>query len=425
MSVPSADAIPKPNAGHDHQRQKAVWGRWTRLLGMGALVGFVTAGVTGCIKGPEARPPKPAEVIVTTPVADQVSDYQDYTGRLAAIKTVNVRPRASGYVLSAPFKEGDRVKKDQVLFKIDPQSYQADFNQAEANLSLAEADEKLQAQLTERSQQLIGGGAASREELDQNMAALAKARANVAAMRAARDKAKLNLSYTNVLSPVTGRISQRMVDPGNLVNADTTILTTVVTEDPLYVGFDVDERTYLDLVEEANKSSWLFGLNFPVRVSLANEKGDVFRHSGTINFIDNQINGTTGTIRLRATIPNPGELLKPGLFVRIRLPIGAPYKTLLVPQEALQHDQGREYVFVTKRTDKKDEDGKPLYEVEYRKVEVGQAVKNLAVIKKGLAADEKIIVVGMQRVRPKAEVKVTMQAPPKPPSQTKVQTAQR
>ncbi len=389
--------------------------RWPRLVGLAAIAGLLAATVSGCFQTPAARAPKPAEVIVTQPITDQVTDFQDYTGRLMAVKTVSVRPRASGYIVAAPFKEGDHVKEGQVIFKIDRQSYQTDLNQAIANLNLAEADEKLQQQLTSRSQRLINGGATSPEELDQNLAALAKSRATVAAMRAARDKAKLNLSYCDVVSPVTGRISQRLVDPGNLVNADNTVLTTVVTEDPIYGVFDVDERTYLDLVEASRTSSWLFGLSFPALMGLANEPENSFSHKGTINFIDNQINGNAGTIRLRASFPNPQGLLKPGLFVRVRLPIGTPYQTLLVPDEAVQSDQGRKFVFVTRPTKKKGDDGQPIYSVEYSKVQIGQAIQGLRAIKSGLKPGDNVVIIGMQRIRAGAEVTVKTQPPPAKP----------
>jgi RND family efflux transporter MFP subunit len=407
--------MPEIGNAHHHDQVKRHVRRWLRFAGLATVVGLLASTVSGCFKPAAVHPPKPPEVIVTQPITDKVTDFQDYTGRLMAVKTVNVRPRASGYIVSAPFKEGDRVKEGQVIFKVDKQSYQADFNQAEASLHLAEADEKLQEQLTSRSQRLVPGGGASPEELDQNVAALAKSRANVAAMRAARDKAKLNLSYCDVVSPVTGRISQRLVDPGNLVNADQTVLTTVVTEDPIYAVFDVDERTYLNLVEAANTSSWLFGLQFPALMGLANEADNHFSHKGTINFIDNQINSNAGTIRLRASFPNPGGLLRPGLFVRIRLPIGTPYETLLVPDEAVQSDQGRKFVFVTQPTDKKGDDGQPLYKVEYRRVEIGQAIKGLRVIKSGLKKGDNLVVVGMQMIKEGAEVTRKTQPPPARP----------
>jgi RND family efflux transporter MFP subunit len=218
----------------------------------------------------------------------------------------------------------------------------------------------------------------------------------------------LYVDYTRVISPVSGRISRRYVDPGNLVNADNTMLTTIVTEDPMYCYFDVDERTYLDLTGAApgDHSTWLAGNKYPVWLRLANEDG--YTHPGTVDFVDNRLSGNTGTIRLRGVFANPNHLFKPGLFARVRLPIGQSYEALLIPDEAIQSDQGRKYVYVVN----------PQNVVEYRAVEPGQAVQGLRVIKNGVAAGDKVIVSGMQRVKAKTEVQPTHRPPPKPPSAT-------
>ena len=368
---------------------------------------LAAALAAGCSQAPPAAGgAKRAEVVVTTPVADEVTDYQDFTGRLDAVKTVEIRARVSGYVQQVPFKEGDLVKEGDLLFQIDPRTYQADYNQAVANFKQAEADRKVQEKNAERVRRLIGNGAISQEEYDQTMAAWEKAVATAGAMEAARDRAKLYLDYARVTSPVSGRVSRRFVDPGNLVNADNTLLTTVVTEDPMYAYFDVDERTYLELVEAKTyeQASTFSGLRLPVQMRLANE--EEFVHQGTVDFVDNRLNGNTGTIRMRGVFENPRRLLKSGLFVRVRLPVGAPYKALLIPDEAVLSDQGKKYVYVV--NDKSA--------VEYRSVKLGQAIHELRVIREGVAPGERVIVTGMQRVRPKAEVQVKVQDPPKPPS---------
>ena len=342
-----------------------------------------------------------------------MTDYQDFTGRLDAVKTVEIRARVSGYVQQVPFKEGDLVKEGDLLFQIDPRTYQADFNQAVANFKQAEADRKVQEKNAERVRRLIGNGAISQEEYDQTMAAWEKAVATAGAMEAARDRAKLYLDYARVTSPVTGRVSRRFVDPGNLVNADNTMLTTVVTEDPMYAYFDVDERTYLELVEAKTyeQASTFSGLRLPVQMRLANEEDFTlpdntgFRHVGAVNFVDNRLSGNSGTIRMRGVFENPRRLLKSGLFVRVRLPVGAPYKALLIPDEAVLSDQGKKYVYVV--NDK--------IAVEYRSVKLGQAIHELRVIREGVAPGERVIVTGMQRVRPKLRVQVQTQDPPKPP----------
>jgi RND family efflux transporter MFP subunit len=370
---------------------------------------------------------------------------------------VEIRARVTGYVMVAPgddglpIKEGQLVHEGQLLFQIDPRSYLADFNQAKANLKLAEADRNLQEKNTERARDLVNRKAMSQEDFETVVATYEKSKATVKSMEAARDKAKLYLDYTRVTSPVAGRISRRYVDPGNLVNADNTVLTTVVTENPMFAFFDVDERTYLDLVASAHPAAgagavglgssalgtgplsatavlvaggavpspsgqmaWFSReLKFPVLMRLTTE--DEFVHAGYVNFIDNQVSPTTGTIRLRGVFANLSGNLKPGLFVRIRLPLGNPYPALLIPDEALQSDQGRKLVYVVK--DQMDpETHKYAPVAEYRSVELGQAIKGLRVIKKGLAKGERVIINGMQRVRDGLNVRPQVQAPPQPPA---------
>jgi RND family efflux transporter MFP subunit len=365
----------------------------------------LAALVAGCTPAARAPDKKPSEVVVTTPITDEVTDYQDFTGRLDALKTVDIRARVSGFVLSAPFKEGDEVREGNVLFLIDPASYGADVNLASANLKLAKADQNLQQKIAARARKLIGDQAMAQEDYDTAVATWEKSRATVEAMGATKDRAQLYLDWTRVTAPLSGRISRRLVDPGNLVTADNTILTTLVNDQQLYAYFDVDERTYLELVgtREAGKSSLPAGLRFPVLMRLANE--DEFGRSGIVDFIDNRVSASTGTIRMRAVFENPKGLLRSGLFVRIRLPIGKPYRALLVPDEALLSDQGKKYVFVVNDSD----------EVVYRPVALGQETKGLRVIKEGVSAGERVIITGMQRVRQGAKVQVKVQAPPKPP----------
>src|SRR5205823_1777415 len=232
-----------------------------------------------------------------------------------------------------------------------------------------------------RARQMITSRAIGKEEFDQINASLEKAAATVGSMEAARDRAKLYTDYTRVTAPLTGRISRRNVDPGNLVNADNTVLTTIVTVDPVYAYFDVDERTYLDLVHsgESGHGSWFSALQYPVLMRLANEND--YTHSGTINFLDNRVNGNTGTIRMRGVFKNPTGTLKSGLFVRVRLPIGSPYMAYMIPDEAILSDQGRKYVYTL------DKDNA----VVYSPVTPGQEIGKLRVIKEGLSGGERVI----------------------------------
>src|SRR5262245_26591949 len=354
-------------------------------------------GLAGCSKEQPAKAAKNPRVIVTTPITDTVIDYQDFTGRLDAIPTVDIRARVTGYVTEAPFKEGDVVQKGQLLFQIDKRPYQADLNQAISNLNVAIADRNLQEKNLERMKKLPPN-AASPEELETVTASFEKSKASVAALEATRDRAKLYLEYTSVIAPIGGRISRRFVDPGNLVNADMTVLTTIVSENPIYAYFDVDERTYLDVLGVAapGQTAWTEGLDFPVLIRLATDSD--FERVGTIDFVDNRVIATTGTVRMRGVFKNPNGLLKPGLFVRIRLPIGSAYKTILIPDEAVQSDQERKYVWVVNANNK----------VEYRSVKIGQAIQKWRVIgpakqvnegKEGITPGERVIVSGMQRVR--------------------------
>ena len=385
----------------------------------------------GCEKPQPTKVSKNPRVIVTQPISAVVLDYQDFTGRLDAVKTVEIRARVSGYVTKAPGKEkgvvqegelvrGPSIGKDgkltdgDLLFQIDVRPYQADLNQAEANLKVALADRDLQKKNAERAKNLLPAKAISFEEYETTLATLDKSIATVGAMEAMRDRAKLYVDYTRVTAPVSGRVSRRYVDPGNLVNADTTVLTTVVTENPMYAYFDVDERTYLNLLATAGaeKASWSEGLNIPVMMRLANEAE--FDKVGKIDFVDNRVVATSGTVRMRGVFDNANGLLKAGLFVRIRLPIGAKYNATVIPYEAILSDQERKYVWVVNKQN----------EVEYRSVELGQSLRELRALrapaagkegKEGLTLDDRIIVSGMQRVRKGTVVDAQMQAPPAPP----------
>jgi RND family efflux transporter MFP subunit len=379
-----------------------------------ALAAVAMLCVIGCSKEQPAKAAKNPRVVVTQPVSGTVIDYQDFTGRLDAIPTVDIRARVTGYVTDAPFKEGDFVKKGQLLYQIDKRPYEADLNQSQANLNLAIADRNLQEKNAERIKKALSSNSASREEYETVLATFEKSAASVSAAQAATDKAKLYLDYTAVTAPVTGRVSRRFVDPGNLVNADNSLLTTIVAEDPIYAYFDVDERTYLDLLGliAPGQKSWSEGLKLPVMVRLANEAE--FERAGVVDFVDNRVTATTGTVRMRGKFSNEKGRLTPGLFVRIRLPLGNAYKTLLIPDEAVQSDQERKYVWVVNAQNK----------VEYRSVQLGQAIQKLRVIRKpekgkegkeGVAEGEHVIVSGMQRVRNGVEVEVDAQPAPAAP----------
>jgi RND family efflux transporter MFP subunit len=370
--------------------------------------------LAGCGGGPEGKAGGEKKVVVdvTTPTTAWVCNYQDFTGRLDAYRSVDVKPRVSGYLDLIFFKDGDEVEAGQRLFQIDPRPYEKTLAQAEGNYIQAQAEQALQEKNVRRARQMYATQAINKEEFDQISAAAEKSTAAVVAMKAARDRARLDLEYTDIRVPPeahTGvkkwRISRRMVDPGNLVTADNTLLTRLVAEDPVYAYFEVDERTYLNLVQTANwgRTSSSQKLTLPVLMRLANEED--FVRSGTITFLDNRVTSTTGTITMRAEFDNPYGIFKAGLFVRIRLPIGTPYEATLIPDEAIVNDQGRKNVYLVRDDNT----------AEYRAVTLGQAVEGMRVLESvekngqktpALQKGERVVVHGTQQVRKDAKVEI-------------------
>jgi RND family efflux transporter MFP subunit len=323
-----------------------------------------------------------------------VTDYADYTARTAAVDSVELRARVSGYLDKVNFKEGALVKKGAVLFEIDPRTYQAVLKNAGGNLAAAEARvRRLEADLA-RAEQLIRSRSISREEYDKVIGDRGEAVASQAALKAAVERAQLDLDFTKVTAPVSGRISRYFVTVGNLVQAGDltggTLLTTIVSVDPMYAYFDVDEHTVLrvkQLIREG-KAKTPDDVEIPVWLGLANEDGHP--HRGAIHFIDNQVNPRTGTLRVRGVFLNKGEALSPGYFARVRVPIGVPHKALLVTERALDTDQGQKVVYVV------DKDNR----VGSRPVRLGALHDGRREITDGLKPGERVIVNGLQLVRP-------------------------
>jgi RND family efflux transporter MFP subunit len=368
------------------------------------LIPLTTCGVlAGCAQPPaQPPPPKPPEVLVSLPISRSVTDYEDFTGRTEAMKLVEVRARVTGYLEKLNFQEGAEVKQADVLFEIDPRPYQAEFARADASLVQSEAHLRRLESDYQRALGLRNRTAIGLEEFDKIAGDRAEAAAAVGVARAVRDLAKLNLGFTHVTSPIAGRISRRLVDPGNMVKADETALTTVVSLDPMYAYFDVDERTVLRirrLIQEGKTASDGNG-KATVLMGLADEDG--FPHQGAVDFVDNKVDPNTGSLWLRGVFPNPTHILTPGLFVRIRLPIGMPYKATLIAEQALGRDQGQKFVYVV--SDKN--------EVAYRPVKVGKLHDGLRVITEGLTARDKVVVSGLQRIRQGATVEPKMVSMP-------------
>jgi RND family efflux transporter MFP subunit len=357
------------------------------------------AAFAGCARAPEpAAKGKLPEVMVALPVERAVLDNEEFTGRTDAKRNVTVRARVSGYLQKVCFTEGADVKEGDVLFEIDPRPFRAEFDRADASVHQSEANLHTLTSNFKRANSMFTRGAIGQEEYDKIVGDRDAMAAQVKLATAQRDTAKLNLDWTKVLSPLGGRISRQLIDPGNLVKADDTALTTIVSLDPIYVYFDVDERTLLTLrrLRQQGKSTSYRDAPVPVYLGLSDEEG--FPHAGTINFADNQVDPMTGTLKARGEFPNPGNLLSPGLFARIKLPIGTPHKATLVAERALGTEQGQRFVYVV--NDKN--------EVEYRKVKLGALQGGLAAVEDGVKMGERVVVNGLQRVRQgsKVEVKV-------------------
>jgi RND family efflux transporter MFP subunit len=360
-----------------------VWG-WVAVVGLALLVSG------GCTKQPAPTPSvKPPDVVVARPLVRTVTDYEDFTGRTEAYRTIEVRARVSGYLNKVNFVEGSEVKKGEVLFEIDPRLFEAQLQRANAVLNQAQAHLRRLDQDLDRATSLLPRNAISREEYDKIAGDRSEAAAAVSVARASVETAKLNLAYTKVVAPISGRISRRLLDPGNLIKADETVLTSIVSDDPIYAYFDIDERTLLRLRRMVRQTQAIFvrKQNVPVMLGLSDEEG--FPHVGKIDFSDNRLDPMTGTLRVRGVFDNPQHLLSPGLFVRIRLPIGHPYEAILIAEQALGTDQGQKFVYVVNEQN----------EVEYRRVQVGSVFDGLRVITEGLSKDERVIISGLQRAR--------------------------
>jgi RND family efflux transporter MFP subunit len=370
-------------------------------------VAFLCAASLGCGKsqaqmGP--APPGAPEVQVSLPVSATVTDYEDFPGRLVAVNSVEVRARVTGYLEKVYFTEGSDVKKGELLFEIDPRPYQAELSRAEGNVVQSEGRLKRLEGDYERAQGLLSKGTISKEELARITGDLTEAQGSVMVNKAARDLAALNVGFTKVRAPLSGRISNRSIDPGNLVKADDTSVTSIVSLNPIYAYFDLDERSLLRLKRliREKKVNWSLEDGLPVALGLIDEEG--FPHSGTVNFADNRVDADTGTWRLRGRFDNKDNALAPGLFVRVRMPIGEPFQATLIAEEALGTDQGQKFVYVV------DEEGR----VEYRRIKVGRLQGGLRVVIDGLALGEKVVVSGLQRVRQGAEVKAEVVPMPSP-----------
>ena len=346
-----------------------------------AIAVLVALAASACSSeaAPAAGPPPP-EVSVASVLTRDVSQWEDFTGRVAAVESVELRPRVSGYVQRVAYAEGEEVRKGDLLFVVDPRPYQAALDRALAELARAQAESRLAGAQDARAQSLIEVKAISREEFEQRKANTAGANAAVRAAEAAVTAARLDLQFTQVRSPIDGRAGRALVTQGNLAQADATLLTTVVSQDPVFVYFEADEQTWLRHSAAARSG------DNPVRVGLSSETG--YPHTGTLDFVDNQVDPRTGTLRARAVLRNPDRLFTPGLFARVQLQGSGQAAAMLVDDKAVLTDQDRKYVYVVGADNT----------AQRKDVVLGRSVDGLRVVQSGLAPRDRVIVQGVQKV---------------------------
>jgi len=341
------------------------------------------------------------EVTISQALQREVGDSFEFTGNTAAMEEVHVRARVSGYLKEVRFKDGEEVEAGEVLYQIDPDEYQAAVDRSEAEVARQEAMLKKSSADLARTQILLEKGVKSREEYDQDSASVAVAQAGLAAAKATLRKAHLDLSYCNITAAISGRISKTNYTVGNLIHASMTgseVMTTIVRLDPIYIYFHMDERAILRYQEVAKqlgqpmRTERVEDWKVPVCAALANEQG--FPHKGMLNFADNRLDPTTGTILVRAIFDNADRQLSPGLFVRVSIPFGMPRKALLMSERAIASDQGEKYVLVV------DRDGPQKNVAQYRAVKLGSLQGGLRVVESGLKPEDWVITNGVQNVRP-------------------------
>lgn len=363
----------------------------TRTLTRFLVAGFLV--VSAC-SAPQPSPPPPPTVAVAAPLERSITDWDDYVGRFEAVNDVEVLPRVSGNVVRIAFREGLAVGKGQLLYEIDPRPFRAALAQAEAEIARARANAAVARSELARAAELLPSEAISKELYEQKRAAARAADAALTGARATADARRLDLSFTQVRAPVAGRVSDRRASVGDYVTAGQTVLTRVVSVDPIWFTFDGAESFYLKYIRQdasGERQSSRYAPN-PVEIQLADE--DTYRWRGRMVFVDNALDPRSGTIRARAEVSNPDGFLVPGLFGRARLLGSGAYKGLLVPDEAVITDQTRRAVFVLGKDNK----------VEMRNVELGPMVEGLRVVRSGIKPGDKVVLDGLARLQPGAEV---------------------
>lgn len=356
------------------------------------LAALAIAAMAACGKAPEqaAQAPAATPVSVAKVIEQPVNEWDEFTGRLEAPETVRIRPRVSGQIDRVAFTEGALVRKGDLLFQIDPRPFQAEVDRLQAQVQEAKANAANAESEAQRGERLRGANAISAEVADSRATAAQAARAQVQSTQAQLDLARLNLSFTRVTAPITGRVGRAEITAGNLVSADTSNLTSIVSTDKVYAYFDADERAFLKYNQLARQGQR--GATTPVYLGLSSEDGNP--HLGQMDFVDNQVNPQTGTIRGRAVFDNRNGEYTPGLYARLKLVGSGTYDAVLIKDEAVGTDLGNKFVLVMGKDNT----------LAYRAVELGPKLEGLRIVRKGLEKDERIVVNGLQRVRPGATV---------------------
>ncbi|MBB5502066.1 efflux RND transporter periplasmic adaptor subunit [Paraburkholderia sp. MM5384-R2] len=369
-----------------------------RRVALAAVVVVVLAGLGtfGAIRVDASSPAAPTivpEVDVATVVQKTITDWQSYSGRLEAVQKVDVRSQVPGTIVSVNFKDGALVKQGDTLFVIDPRPYAAEVDRAQAQLAAAQARTGYTQSDWERAQRLIVDNAIAKRDYDEKQNAAREASANLKAAQAALETARINLGYTKIVAPVSGRVSRAEITVGNVVSAGASSvpLTTLVSVSPIYASFDADEQTYLQYLSRAKDGS-----KVPVELGLADESG--YSRSGTIESVDNRLDTSSGTIRVRAKFDNADGALIPGLYARLKVGGSAPHPALLIDDAAVGTDQDKKFVLVVDQGN----------HVVYRGITTGSMQGNLRVVKDGLKPGDRIVVNGVQRVRPGDTVRAHM-----------------
>jgi len=355
-----------------------------RTVKIVAASALVAAALYGCSPRSEAQAPPAPAVTVATPLVQTIQDWDEFTGRFEATQDVDVRARVGGYVSAVHFRDGDFVRRGQLLFTLDPRPAQAALASARAALAQANAQLTLARSEYERAQTLLESQAVSQAEADTRRGAVLTAEAAVAAANAGIRARQLDLEFTRVVAPISGRVSDRRVDPGNLIGGGSSagdILTTIVSSAPIYFTFDGSEAVMLKYQRQARDGA------APIQVRLQDES--TYSRSGSLDFTDNAIDTASGVIRLRAVVPNADGFLKPGMFGQARLAGSGSYQAMLVPDAAVATDQARRIVYVVAA------DGS----VAPKPVVLGPLVDGLRVVRSGLAATDRVIINGVQRIQ--------------------------